>query len=80
MENKDNFVQGLMLGGVVGVVVGLMLAPESGQKTRRELVERFNDLQDVLSDRLTGLKKTGKDLVKTVGKTKTKQKKKKTKS
>jgi len=53
MENKDNFVQGLMIGGVVGVVLGLMLAPESGDKTRKEIVSKFHDLQDILTDKMS---------------------------
>ena len=40
MENKDGtiyFLAGLLLGGLVGAGVGMLVAPESGEKTIEKL-------------------------------------------
>jgi len=68
MSNNDKFVQGVLVGGVIGVVVGLMLAPDSGEKTREEMMARFHDLQDVVSDKFKEVEKAGKKVVKTARK------------
>ena len=42
MANSDNgggFVLGLFIGGVIGALAGLLLAPKSGSETRADLVE-----------------------------------------
>ena len=37
---------GLLIGGVIGFVAGLMLAPKSGEETRALLIERGNEWRD----------------------------------
>ena len=37
---------GLLIGGAVGFVAGLMLAPKSGEETRALLIERGNEWRD----------------------------------
>lgn len=32
---------GLILGGMAGVVAGLLLAPDSGEETRRKVMKHF---------------------------------------
>ena len=39
-DNNSSFVLGLVVGGVLGTVVGIMIAPKSGSETRAELIER----------------------------------------
>ena len=39
-DNNSSFVLGLVIGGVLGTVVGIMIAPKSGSETRAELIER----------------------------------------
>ena len=72
-DNNKNFVGGLVLGGLLGVVLGLMIAPESGEKTRQKLKNKFGDLQDFLTDEIgiiskkvkkSGVVKKAKDLIK----------------
>lgn len=41
---------GLLLGGLVGVGVGLLIAPEKGQQVRRRLAYQMNHLVGKLSD------------------------------
>lgn len=43
----------MFLGGVaVGTMIGVLLAPDSGKKTRKKLVRQFDDLKDNLGDKL----------------------------
>ena len=50
MANKDDseggFFSGMMLGGIAGFVVGMMLAPKSGDETRSLFSERGQELRD----------------------------------
>lgn len=39
-DNNSSFVLGLMVGGVLGTIVGIMIAPKPGSETRAELIER----------------------------------------
>jgi gas vesicle protein len=38
--NTGNFLGGLLIGAAVGVVTGLLIAPSSGNQTRRNIVRR----------------------------------------
>ena len=43
MANNDSggsFVAGFLMGGIVGAVVGILLAPRAGTETRADLAER----------------------------------------
>ena len=50
MANRSNgvieFAAGLFLGGLVGAALGLLLAPQSGESTRRQLSERGIELRE----------------------------------
>ena len=45
---------GLMIGGLVGAGTMLLLAPQSGKRTRQEIQQGALDLRDRASDRLRG--------------------------
>jgi gas vesicle protein len=78
-EENGNAVTGLLLGIVIGAAagaaLGLLLAPATGEETRRRLGEtakklggegkrRFDDLRDAAGDRLSEVKeavKAGRD-------------------
>jgi len=65
---------GILVGLAVGAVVGLLLAPESGQKTRKRITSEsdsfFKDLQDQLQSGLDSIKSQYNDYVDTAaGKT-----------
>lgn len=53
MENKNSttssFVMGVMIGGAVGAVVALLLAPKSGKDLRRDIAETGEGLLDKAS-------------------------------
>lgn len=44
------FVAGLLLGGLIGAAVMLLLAPQSGKKTRKQIRRKSRDLRNQTSD------------------------------
>lgn len=58
---------GILVGLAVGAVVGILLAPDSGKKTRERLSSEsdsfFKDLQDQLQSGLEGIRKQYNDYV-----------------
>lgn len=46
-----SFVSGLLLGVAVGAGLALLMAPQSGRRTRRALVRSVEDVTDTASDR-----------------------------
>jgi gas vesicle protein len=50
MDNSGKILTALLLGAAVGAVAGLLLAPESGNKTRRKLSSTADDLIDDFED------------------------------
>lgn len=56
MEYEDdarafNFISGLICGAAIGAGVALLMAPESGKKTRRRITRAAEDLKGDASDR-----------------------------
>ncbi|MEM8861381.1 MAG: YtxH domain-containing protein [Chloroflexota bacterium] len=44
------FLAGFIIGGLVGAAVALILAPQSGEDTRTQLVERSADWRNVVNE------------------------------
>lgn len=58
-SKKDNsfcFAMGILAGVVGGIVAGVLLAPKSGEETRRELKEKIDDIQEKYSPEITQAK------------------------
>jgi gas vesicle protein len=64
MTNNDNnqlssflagmvFLAGLLLGGLIGAGVALLLAPQPGHKTRRQIQRKGRDLREQTTDTIT---------------------------
>ncbi len=45
-----DWVKGLLIGGLVGVIVGLLYAPKSGRETRDDLSDKAKDIAGKLKD------------------------------
>ena len=45
-----NFLAGLLVGGLVGAVTMLLLAPQSGKRTRGQIQEKSIELRDQTTD------------------------------
>jgi gas vesicle protein len=47
MSNRtDDFIKGLLIGGLVGAVVGILYAPKSGKETREEIGRKADELME----------------------------------
>lgn len=45
MSNQiEGFIKGIILGGVIGATIGILYAPQSGRKTRKEISGRAEEL------------------------------------
>ncbi len=73
MKRDKGFLKGALLGGIIGTVSALLLAPKSGKETqddikrrarmvKRDIDQMILDLQDDLGGRIDNLKDVAKDL------------------
>lgn len=61
MANSDNkngggFFTGMAIGGIVGFVAGMILAPKSGDETRTLFSERSQEFRDKADDLIAAAK------------------------
>ena len=57
----EGIVTGVVLGGLVGAALGILFAPQSGRKTRKEICEKTGELlTEAKSEYKSALKKSGK--------------------
>ena len=64
MSAKTKLVLGLVGAAAAGVVVGLLLAPDSGAATRKKISDTASDWTDHLSDLFSSAKEQVDDLKK----------------
>lgn len=51
----DKIILGVLGGVAVGALLGVLYAPEKGDKTRRKIMDKSNDYADELKDKLDTL-------------------------
>jgi gas vesicle protein len=51
----DKIILGVLGGVAVGALLGVMFAPEKGDKTRRKIMDKSNDYAEELKDKLDTL-------------------------
>jgi len=72
--NTGKIVLGTMAGLAIGAIAGILLAPEKGSTTRKkimdktadsveELISKFDEFRDSLSDKIKSSKNDAEDLV-----------------
>ena len=62
-SQKNRFWRGLIIGGVVGGVIALLLAPKSGQEIRRDIRKKADALKDEAERKMRRLRKDGRLLL-----------------
>ena len=71
MEEKDKKVAAaallILAGGIVGAGLALLFAPQSGQRTRKDLVRYSRKTKDRASEAVDDLSATVSDLVDSIG-------------
>ena len=50
MEKKCRFMEGLLAGAALGALAGILLAPSSGEETRRKIKKMVEDNNDLIRD------------------------------
>ncbi len=61
MKNKHHFLIGSAVGALLGTAAALLLAPQSGKKTRKELQKMSEEISGLVSTELPKLKKISKE-------------------
>lgn len=56
-DRKTNFVVGTLLGGAVGTIAALLLAPKSGCDLRQDIADTYDDVTDNVTRRLPNFRK-----------------------
>lgn len=46
VSGKKGFAIGALFGGLVGGITALLFAPKSGDKTRKQIVNKYHDISD----------------------------------
>ena len=67
MLKKDSsigFAIGILAGVVGGIAAGMLFAPKSGEESRRELKDAYDDLMQKYSPEITLAKKQAMDMIK----------------
>ncbi len=67
MCKKDNslcFAIGILAGVVGGIAAGILFAPKSGEESRRELKDAYEDLMQKYSPEITNAKKQAMEMIK----------------
>jgi len=57
MNNAGKIITGFLVGASLGIVTGILIAPSSGKKTRRKLLDKSMGLKDRVSGSLDDVKK-----------------------
>jgi len=52
MTNDQKVILGIICGAAIGAVAGILLAPDSGEETRKKIASKANDLKDDLAKNL----------------------------
>ena len=67
MCKKDNsicFAIGILAGVIGGIAAGILFAPKSGEESRRELKDAYEDLMQKYSPEITNAKKQAMEMIK----------------
>lgn len=52
MRKAARFLQGAIMGGIIGGVTVILLAPQSGESTRAEINRRFSQLRKQVQEEI----------------------------
>lgn len=66
MSQRDecgSFMGGLLVGGILGALAALVLAPQSGEETRKLLKDKAHELSKEITDQTQNLKEKGRELL-----------------
>jgi len=61
--NSTKTLLGFVMGASVGVLAGILFAPEKGSETRKKIAQKTNDLGNSLQDSANGYIEKAKDSI-----------------
>ncbi|MCD9025985.1 YtxH domain-containing protein [Cohnella silvisoli] len=67
MAETRGTLKGALIGGVIGAVAALLLAPKSGRELRGDIRDRYTDMQDRTKRMLTDVGNRTQEMAKQVG-------------
>ncbi len=62
-HNQMDFVKGALIGGLIGGIAGLLIAPKAGKKLRQDISDGYNCLHDKTCDIADNIKVKGNQLL-----------------
>lgn len=65
--NKGGLWLGLMIGGAVGAITSLLIAPKAGNKLREDLMNTYRTWQDKTKEIATSVSESTKAIAESVG-------------
>jgi len=51
VDNKGDFLAGMIVGAVIGAALGILFAPASGTETRAQIVEKGTEIRDLAAEK-----------------------------
>lgn len=54
--SADKFFAGFIMGGALGALAGILLAPSSGDETRKIIFEKTSDVKDIAEESIQNIK------------------------
>ncbi len=50
MSGRDHFFEGIIIGALTGAILGILYAPQSGDKTREKIKHIRDENEDIIQD------------------------------
>ncbi len=62
MSDESKFFTGIVIGAIVGAAAGILLAPESGEETRKKIADKTSGLKEELDSKFQDISEKIKNL------------------
>ncbi len=62
MSEESKFLTGIVIGAIVGAAAGILLAPESGEETRKKIADKTSELKEDLETKFQDVSEKIKNL------------------
>jgi gas vesicle protein len=56
MNTTSKVLTGVLVGASVGIIAGILIAPDSGKHTREKIVGKTKDLKNLMTDSMADVK------------------------
>ncbi len=56
MNTTSKVLTGVLVGASVGIIAGILIAPDSGKRTREKIVGKTKDLKNLMTDSMADVK------------------------